>query len=148
MYNGKRALIGLKMAALLALACGQLWAVPARAGYRSMVVTVTAYNNVRAQTNQNPEKAAWGDKIHPGMQVIAVSRDLIHMGLTQGTKVAIQGFKKDFKVWDKMAPGIKRTVDIYMGKNVQKAKNFGRKRLRIWWYDNQGRTKSHSRGHQ
>ena len=43
-------------------------------------VTVTAYNSVPEQTNEQPTIAAWGDQLAPGMKVIAVSRDLLEMG--------------------------------------------------------------------
>ena len=120
---------------ILILLVGLFWVLPAVAGYRSMVVNATAYNSLPSQTQGNPGQAAWNDKLHPGMHVIAVSRDLIPMGLTLGTKVAIQGFHKDFIVWDKMAAGVKHTIDIYMGRNVTRAKHFGRQKRRIWWYD-------------
>lgn len=116
------------------LVLGLLWAPLATAGYRSMVVTVTAYNSVPDQTDSHPMTGAWKDKMHPGMHEVAVSRDLISKGLTHHTKLAIQGFNHNFVVWDKMADDVKQTVDIYMGKNVEKARKFGRKQLRIWWY--------------
>ncbi len=100
-----------------------------------MVVTVTAYNSVPNQTSSHPNLGAWDNKLRAGMHVVAVSRDLIPLGLTDGTKVAIAGFKKPFVVKDKMAKDVRKTLDIYMGKKVRKARRFGRKKLRIWWYD-------------
>lgn len=133
---------GRDAAGVAVLLLSMLWTQSAWAGYRSMVVTVTAYNSVQSQTDSNPQIAAWSDKLKPGMRAVAVSRDLLGEGLKQGTKVAIQGFKKDFVVMDKMAPGIRRTLDIYMGQNVKKAREFGRQQLRIWWYAKDG-TASH-----
>jgi len=50
---------------------------------RSLKVTATAYNSLPGQTQGDPRLTAWGETLKPGMQAIAVSRDLIRMGLTQ-----------------------------------------------------------------
>lgn len=108
--------------------------VPAFAGYHSTVVTVTAYTSSPSQTQGDPYKAAWGDYLHPGDRVVAVSPDLLRLGLRHGTKVAIAGFKHDFVVLDKTAASKHRLIDIYMGNDTREAKRFGRRRLRIWWH--------------
>ncbi len=69
---------------------------------RSLVVTATAYNSVSEQTDAEPHLAAWGDSISPGMKVIAVSRDLIPVGLDRRTPVTIEGFPGVYLVLDKM----------------------------------------------
>lgn len=102
------------------------------AGNHSTVVNVTAYNDVPSQTNNHPKTGAWSQHIGPG--TVAVSPDLVARGLTDGTKVAIEGYKHDFVVRDKTASDVHNTVDIYMKKNIDKATDFGRKRLRIWWH--------------
>jgi len=56
---------------ILILLVGLFWVLPAVAGYRSMVVNATAYNSLPSQTQGNPGQAAWNDKLHPGMHVIA-----------------------------------------------------------------------------
>lgn len=98
---------------------------------KSLKVTATAYNSVRAQTNNNPNIAAWGDRLKPGMKVIAVSRDLLKMGITHGTKVKISGLPGEYVVLDKMNKRWSRKIDIYMGKDIQAAKNWGRRAVTI-----------------
>ncbi len=97
----------------------------------TLCVTATAYNSVRAQTLHNPRITAWVDTLSPGMNAIAVSRDLIKLGLDHNAEVKIEGFDGIFLVKDKMHHRWRNRIDIYMGKNVKKAKNFGRKKLNI-----------------
>jgi len=98
---------------------------------KSLKVTATAYNSVRAQTNANPSIAAWGDRLKPGMKAIAVSRDLLRMGIGHGTKVKISGLPGEYVVLDKMNKRWTRKIDIYMGKDIQAAKNWGRRAVTI-----------------
>lgn len=95
-------------------------------------VTVSAYNSVFWQTDSiSPSVAAWGDTLKPGMKSIAVSRDLIKMGLAHNTMVKIDTFPDTFYVKDKMHYRWKNRIDIYMGKDVRKAREWGRKKLMI-----------------
>lgn len=100
---------------------------------RSMVVTVTAYNSVPSQTNSQPTVAAWGDTLKPGMKVVAVSRDLLDEGLSHGSVLRIEGFQGKYVVLDKTAARFTKRVDVYMGVDVEAAKEFGVKQLRISW---------------
>lgn len=100
----------------------------------TLTVTASAYNSLNYQTGSgDPNITAWGDTLEPGMKVIAVSRDLIKKGLEHGTPVKIEGLKGVFVVKDKMHPRWKNKIDIYMGKDVQKAKKWGRKKLDIYY---------------
>ncbi|WP_425237015.1 3D domain-containing protein [Ulvibacterium sp.] len=94
-------------------------------------VTATAYNSLPAQTLGDPTITAWGDTLVPGIKAIAVSRDLLDMGLKYNTLVQIQGFSDTFYVKDKMHRRWKKRIDIYMGKDFKKAKEWGRKKLQI-----------------
>lgn len=100
---------------------------------RSMVVTATAYNSVPSQTDSEPSTAAWGDRLEHGMKVVAVSRDLIADGLTKGTVLRIEGFEGKFVVLDKTASRFKKRIDIYMGADVERARQFGVRQVRISW---------------
>lgn len=91
--------------------------------FKKLNVTATAYNSVSAQTDSTPNIAAWGDRLKPGMKAIAVSRDLLKMGLKRGSKVKISGLPGEYVVLDKMHHRWSRKIDIYMGKNVRAAKN-------------------------
>ena len=96
-------------------------------------VTATAYTSSVGETDSTPTISAWGDRLKPGMRVIAVSRDLLAMGLTHGTLVRVEGFAKDFIVLDKMNKRWTKKVDIYMGNDKRAALNWGKKKVNICW---------------
>ncbi|MDW3096436.1 MAG: hypothetical protein R8G33_12245 [Gammaproteobacteria bacterium] len=100
---------------------------------RMLEVTATAYTSSVGETDSTPTISAWGDRLKPGMRVIAVSRDLLAMGLTHGTLVSIEGFKNDFIVLDKMNKRWKKKIDIYMGNNKRNALNWGKRKVNICW---------------
>jgi len=103
---------------------------------QSLRVTASAYTSRVGETDSTPNIAAWGDTLRPGMKSIAVSRDLIKMGLTHNQEVRIEGFEGTFRVLDKMHYRWKKKIDIYMGNNVQKAKQWGRREVIIHWTKN------------
>jgi 3D (Asp-Asp-Asp) domain-containing protein len=100
---------------------------------RHITVTATAFNSTRAQTDSRPTEAACGDTLANGAKVIAVSRDLVRAGLTCGTTVRIEGFDGDWKVVDRMAANRKKHIDIYMGRDIRAAREWGRQDVRISW---------------
>src|SRR5680860_988335 len=99
--------------------------------WKYKVVKVSAYNSTRAQTDGLPTLAAWSDTLVPGMKAIAVSRDLITLGLDHNTQVKIEGLDGVFLVKDKMASRMKNKIDIYMGRDIEKAREWGTKTLKI-----------------
>ncbi len=105
------------------------------AGVRALVVTATAYNSVVEQTDDDPEIAAWGDRLEPGMKSIAVSRDLLDMGLKRNAKVRIHGLPGEYVVLDKMHARWENRIDIYMGKDTQAARHFGKRTVKIYLSD-------------
>lgn len=107
----------------------------------SLEVTVTAYNSLAYQTKAvNPSIAAWGDTLKPGMKSIAVSRDLIDSGLVHNKEVYVEGFEEPFLVKDKLNRRYTKRIDIYMGVDVQKAKEWGKQRLSIKWEKDKAET--------
>lgn len=95
-------------------------------------VTATAYNAIEAQTKTgNVGVGAWGDQLTDDMKVIAVSQDLIDMGLTYKTEVRIHGLKGVYTVMDKMHDRWTRKIDIFMGKDREAAIQWGKRRVRI-----------------
>lgn len=96
-----------------------------------MIVTASAYNSTNAQTEGNPNVTAFGDSLRPGMKCIAVSRDLIRKGLKHNTPVVIEGFDGLFLVKDKMHHKWRNKIDIYMGNDIQAARKWGRRKVRI-----------------
>ena len=96
-------------------------------------VMATAYNSTVMQTDDTPYEAAWGDALEPGMQAIAVSRDLLELGLTRGTRVRIDGLAGEYVVLDKMGKRWRRKIDIYMGDDIGAARRWGIRPVRIHW---------------
>lgn len=120
------------VAIVLLLASGLPAGCAARAE-RTLEVKASAYTSHANQTSDEPWIAAWGDTLHPDMKVIAVSRDLIDEGLTRGTRVRIEGLPGEYVVLDKMAKRWRRKIDIYMGEDVQAARQWGVRTVRIRW---------------
>ncbi len=94
-------------------------------------VTAAAYNSFGYQTSGNPNITAWGDTLVPGMKSIAVSRDLITKGMKYGTMVRIDTFPDTFYINDKMHRRWRNRIDIYMGKDIKRAREWGRKKVQI-----------------
>ncbi|MCK0132204.1 3D domain-containing protein [Flavobacteriaceae bacterium F08102] len=101
--------------------------------WKSINVRASAYNSLAYQTSSQPQIAAWGDSLKPGMKCIAVSKDLIKMGIKHNTEVKLEGQKGVFMVKDKMHSRWKKRIDIYMGTDVKEARHWGIRRLKIWY---------------
>lgn len=100
----------------------------------NLSVTATAYNSLPSQTDGNPNLAAWGDYLRPGMKAVAVSKDLLKQyGLTRGDTIRIKGLEGEYTVLDKMHPRWRKKIDIYMGKDRKAAKLWGRRNVTIHW---------------
>ena len=67
------------------------------------------------------------------MKAIAVSRDLIALGLVHDTVVRIDGLSGDYRVLDKLAKRWTKRIDIYMGDDVEAARRFGKQTVTIRW---------------
>lgn len=103
-------------------------------GTRNLRVTATAYSSHKGQTDSTPFLAAWGNRLRPGMKVIAVSRDLLSQyGIRNGTKVRVGGLPGYYRVLDKMNKRYKKRIDIYMGIDRRKALLWGRRSVVINW---------------
>ena len=116
----------------IALAC---WMPLAWSAEHTLRVTATAYNSTHAQTHTQPSQGAWGDTIEPGMQVLAVSPDLVEKGLERGVQVRIDGIKGVWTVMDRTPSRLRNHIDLYMGENVRNARKFGRRKVTIRWND-------------
>jgi 3D (Asp-Asp-Asp) domain-containing protein len=102
---------------------------------RSVVVDATAYNSLPEQTGEDPSLSASGHRLAPGMRAIAVSPDLVPLGLAHGRKVRIDGVPGVWVVRDRMPARWRRRIDVYMGEDVDAARAFGRRRVRITWQE-------------
>ena len=130
MASGPKRPVGWAAVAALALhtAC-----IPV--GEDTIEVTASAYNSHPDQTDETPYLAAWGDRLKPGMRSIAVSRDLIPLGFVRGARVRIEGFPgRRFVVLDKMHRRWRRRIDIYMGDDIEAARKWGKRRLRVHYF--------------
>ena len=96
-----------------------------------LTVRATAFNSTRAQTDSRPTESACGDTLRPGVKAIAVSRDLKKRGLDCGTEVRIEGLKGEYTVMDLTAARHKNLIDIYMGRDVKAARQWGPNRIAV-----------------
>ncbi len=103
-------------------------------GPQSMELTASAYTLRASETKDYaPGIAAWGDKLEPGMKAIAVSRDLIDEGLGHMTEVRIEGLEGTYIVRDKMNKRWEKKIDIFMGMDVERAREWGKRTVTIHW---------------
>jgi 3D (Asp-Asp-Asp) domain-containing protein len=108
-------------------------AEPEAAAPRRLRVKASAYNSLRGQTDATPSIGAWGDRLTPGMKAIAVSPDLIELGLARGQIVRIHGLDGEYVVADRMPARWQRKIDIYMGEDVTAARRWGVRDVEITW---------------
>lgn len=118
---------------LLSLLLAPLAGSCANTGEQVLAVTASAYNATPGQTDSTPDIGAWGDRLKSGVRAIAVSRDLLDLGLTRGTRVRIDGLPGEYRVMDKMARRWRRKIDIFMGDDVQGARQWGVREVTIRW---------------
>jgi 3D (Asp-Asp-Asp) domain-containing protein len=96
-------------------------------------VTATAFNSTQGQTDTSPTITAFGIRLQPGMRIVAVSRDLEALGLTEGVHIRIEGLDGEWRVGDRMHGRWTRKIDIYFGDDAEAAKRWGKQRVRIRW---------------
>ena len=117
---------------LVLSSCSALQRIP-QEKQQNLMVTATAFNSLPKQGQGNPNVGAWGDSITPGMNAVAVSADLVSLGLSRGTKVRIEGLPNEYVVLDRMPAKWKKRIDIYMGNDVKAARSWGRREVNIYW---------------
>ena len=122
-----------RAAVSIALLLGTVVCAHADGGSRSLEVRASAYNSLPQQTDGDPTLTAWGDRLVPGMKAIAVSRDLLELGLSHGVEVEIDGLPGRYVVRDKMAKRWTGKIDIYMGEDVGAARRWGVRTVTIRW---------------
>ena len=99
--------------------------------WKTVEVTATAYNSLAYQTDDSPFITAFGDSLKPGVRYIAVSRDLLKLGLKHNTLLKVEGLKGTYLVKDKMHYRWRNKIDVYMGTDVNAAKKWGRRKVNI-----------------
>lgn len=130
-----RALVALAL--LAAAGCASLVrpAVPPRPAplARELRVTASAFNSHPDQTDGHPNLTASGETLRPGLRALAVSDDLFAAGLGFGTRVQIEGIDGEWVVMDRMHSRWTRRIDLYMGDDEARARQFGERRVEIRW---------------
>lgn len=96
-------------------------------------VSASAYNSVPYQTRPGTPGniGAWGDVLVDSIPSIAISRDLLDSGLVHGAMVYVEGYTMPFVVNDKMNKRYRNKIDLHLGTDIEKAKQFGNQKLRI-----------------
>lgn len=105
--------------------------LPRNYQWKTIEVNATAYNSLVSQTDGSPFITAFGDSLKPGLKYIAVSRDLLKLGLKHNTLVKVDGLEGTYLVKDKMHSRWRNKIDIYMGTDVNAAKKWGRRKINI-----------------
>lgn len=100
--------------------------------FNTLTVTATAYL-ARSAKRKRPTRGAWGDALDPDARVVAVSADLVELGLTRGARLRIEGLEGEFVVMDRMHARVKKTIDIFFGHDQKAARHWGRRSLTISW---------------
>ena len=95
--------------------------------------SATAYTSSPQQASGDPAVGAWGDELVPGVRAIAVSPDLVERGLRHGVEVQIEGLDGTWTVLDKMPARWSQKIDIYMGSDLEAARQWGRRNVTIRW---------------
>lgn len=100
--------------------------------FDSVMVTVTSYNAVRAQTDSTPEETASGMPVMPW--TCAVSADLMRKyGIRFGDKIILEGLGV-FTVADLTNKRFRNRVDLLAPVNsVKWSRKFGLKRVRMYY---------------
>ena len=113
--------------------------------HHSLMVTATAYNSTKSQTDGEPFTGAWGDRLDqlpPGQRAIAVSPDLLTQGIHRHQHLHVHGFKGDWVVLDKTPARWHNRIDLYMGEDVKAAHEYGRRCcVKISWSTRAPRSK-------
>lgn len=101
--------------------------------YNRIKVKATAYTSRPSETSGDPYLGAWNNRLTPGEKSIAVSRDLLKIGLKNGAEVEIKGLPGVYTVRDKMNKRWKRRIDIYMGNDLERAREWGKQEVVLRW---------------
>jgi 3D (Asp-Asp-Asp) domain-containing protein len=104
---------------------------------KSLTVNAMAYTSCSPKkskrTPQRAPRGAWGDTLTPDVKAVAVSPDLLEMGLDRGDVIKIEGLPGEYKVLDVMHSRHDKTIDIFYGNDKCGAMEWGKRTLTINW---------------
>ena len=110
-----------------------LFASTASSPYKSVRVKALAYTGCSVKSKKRAPRGAWGDALTSDIKAVAVSPDLLDMGLDRGDVISIEGLPGQYKVLDVMHGRHDRTIDIFYGDDDCGARQWGKRTLNITW---------------
>ncbi len=104
------------------------------AGGNSLRVKALAYTGCSVKSKKRPStpRGAWGDPLTRDVRAVAVSPDLLELGLDRGDVITIEGLG-EYKVLDIMSERHDKTIDIFYGDDACGATAWGKRTLTITW---------------
>jgi 3D (Asp-Asp-Asp) domain-containing protein len=103
---------------------------------KTLRVKALAYTGCSAKKSKRAPRSirgAWGDPLTPDVKAVAVSPDLLEMGLDHGDTIRIEGLPGEYKVLDVMHGRHAKAIDIYYGDDQCGAMEWGSRSLTITW---------------
>ena len=101
-----------------------------------LTVKAMAYTSCSTSGKKKSKRAArgaWGDALTDDVNAVAVSPDLLEMGLDRGDLITIEGLPGQYKVLDVMHGRHDKTIDIFYGDDRCGALQWGKRTLTITW---------------
>lgn len=99
---------------------------------KSVRVKALAYTGCSIKSKRTT-RGAWGDALTVDVKAVAVSPDLLEMGLDRGDVISIEGLPGKYKVLDVMHSRHDKTIDIFYGNDACGATQWGKRTLNITW---------------
>jgi 3D (Asp-Asp-Asp) domain-containing protein/predicted small lipoprotein YifL len=110
-----------------------LFASASLAPSKSVRVKALAYTGCSVNSKKRAPRGAWGDALTADSKAVAVSPDLLDMGLDRGDVISIEGLPGQYKVLDVMHGRHDKTIDIFYGDDRCGAMQWGKRTLNITW---------------
>lgn len=102
---------------------------------KAMAYTACSVGKKKSKRKARTARGAWGDTLTPGIKAVAVSPDLLEMGLDHGDVITIEGLPGQYKVLDVMHSRHDKSIDIFYGDDQCGAIQWGRRSLTISWQE-------------
>ncbi len=103
-------------------------------GAKVLTVKAMAYTGCSPKKSRRATRGAWGDPLTTDIKAVAVSPDLLEMGLDRGDVIRIEGLPGEYKVLDLMHGRHNKTIDIFYGDDQCGAREWGKRTLTITWH--------------
>jgi 3D (Asp-Asp-Asp) domain-containing protein len=97
---------------------------------KAMAYTACSVGKKRAK---RAPRGAWGDPLTEDANAVAISPDLLEMGLDRGDLITIEGLPGKYKVLDVMHSRHDKSIDIFYGDDQCGALQWGKRTLTITW---------------